>query len=43
MTWADSFAPPDQDTLDRVDPDKLQTVGEMLALALTRVLRQTTY
>jgi hypothetical protein len=33
----------DQDTIDQIAPDKLQSIGELLALALTRVLRQTTY
>lgn len=43
LAWADSQVPPDQDILDRISPDRLQSIGETLALALTRVLRQTTY
>jgi peptide/nickel transport system permease protein len=43
LAWADSYVPPDQDTIERIDEEKLQSVGEMLALALTRVVRQTTY
>jgi hypothetical protein len=43
LAWADSQVAADQDTTDLIVPDKLQSIGEMLALALTRVLRQTTY
>jgi Zn-dependent M28 family amino/carboxypeptidase len=43
LAWADAQVPPDQDTPEQIDPERLQAVGEMLALALTRVLRQTTY
>jgi hypothetical protein len=43
LAWADSQVAADQDTIDLVVPDKLQSIGEVLALALTRVLRQTTY
>jgi Zn-dependent M28 family amino/carboxypeptidase len=43
LSWAGSQAYPEQDTLEQIDADRLQTLGEVLALALTRVLRQTTY
>lgn len=43
LSWVDSQVTPDQDTLQSIDEDKLQTIGEMLALALTRVMRQTLY
>jgi ABC-type dipeptide/oligopeptide/nickel transport system permease subunit len=43
LSWTESRVPPDLDTFDRIDEDKLQEIGEMLALALTRVVRQTTY
>ena len=41
--WADAFVSPDQDTLAQVDPDKLQQVGETLALTLIKMVRQSDY
>jgi hypothetical protein len=35
--------PYDEDAIEQIEPDKLQGVGEALALALTRVVRQTSY
>ena len=43
LTWSDSEIAPHQDTLERIEPDRLRAVGEALALALTKVVRQTTY
>jgi hypothetical protein len=43
LTWSDIELAPDQDTLERIEPDRLRAVGEALALALTKVVRQTTY
>jgi hypothetical protein len=43
LSWSGSQVSPDQDSYGRIDEEKLQTIGEMLALALTRVVRQTTY
>jgi peptide/nickel transport system permease protein len=43
FTWSDPDVPPDQDTLDRIDPDKLQAVGEAFSLTLTQIVRQTNY
>jgi len=43
LAWADSQVSPEQDSVGQIDADRLQAIGEMLALALTRVLRQTTY
>ncbi len=37
------YAPPDADDLQRVEADKLGSVGEVLALALTQMVRQTRY
>jgi hypothetical protein len=34
---------PDEDRLERVQADKLQGVGEVMALSLTRIVRQTAY
>ncbi len=41
--WTDSDVGPDEDTLETIDPEKLQTFGEMLALTLTRLARETSY
>jgi Zn-dependent M28 family amino/carboxypeptidase len=43
LTWSDSEIAPDKDTLERIEPDRLRAVGEALALALTKVVRQTSY
>ncbi len=43
FTWSDPESPPDEDALDRIQPEKLQTIGKALALALTRALRQTNF
>jgi len=43
FTWSDPDIPPDQDTLDHIDPTKLQAVGEALSLALTQIVRQANY
>ncbi len=40
---ANSDAPPDQDTIDRIDADRLQSLGEMLTLVLTNIVRETSY
>ena len=41
--WLGDYPPPGQDTLDRIDREKLQQFGQTLALAMTRVLRETNY
>jgi hypothetical protein len=43
FTWSDPDTPPDDDSLDRIDPEKLQAVGEAFSLALTQIVRQTNY
>jgi peptide/nickel transport system permease protein len=43
LAWSGDRVPLDQDTIARIEPEKLQAVGEPLALALTTVIRQTTY
>ena len=43
VTWADAHVSPEEDTADRVQQGKLQPVGEVLALMLTRMVRQARY
>jgi peptide/nickel transport system permease protein len=43
LAWRDSQIAPDQDRLEHIEPAKLQAVGELLSLALTRVVRQARY
>jgi peptide/nickel transport system permease protein len=43
VTWSGENVAPDQDGIERIEPERLQAVGEVLALALTRVVRQTRY
>lgn len=41
--WQDSAVPPHEDTLDKIDSTKLQQFGELFALVLTKVARETRY
>jgi hypothetical protein len=41
--WSDPDVAPDEDTIERVDVDKLQRIGEAVSLALTKIVRQTRY
>lgn len=43
FSWVDSNVAPDKDSIERIEADKLQSLGEALALALTRVVRETDY
>ena len=43
VSWSNATVRPDQDSLERIETAKLQEIGELLALALTKLVRQTTY
>jgi len=43
LTWSNPEVAPDEDSIERIKAGKLQAVGEALALALTRVVRQARY
>jgi hypothetical protein len=43
FAWVDGEAPPDEDDMERIEPDKLQRLGQALSLVLTQVVRQTSY
>jgi peptide/nickel transport system permease protein len=43
VSWSGPVVSPEEDVVAHVDVSKLETAGEALALALTRVLRQTVY
>jgi peptide/nickel transport system permease protein len=43
LAWADAHVSPEEDTADRIHSEKLQAVGEVLTLALTRMVRQAQY
>jgi len=43
FTWSNPEVALDEDSIERIEPDKLQTLGEAFALALTRVVRQASY
>jgi len=43
FTWSNPDVAPDEDSIERIEPDKLRMVGEAFALALTRVVRQARY
>ena len=43
LTWSGPDMPPDQDRLERIEAGKLQSIGEVLTFALTKVVRETEY
>ena len=43
LSWQGPALPPDEDTIDQIDPEKLQAIGETLSLALTRIVREARY
>ncbi|MGD8625800.1 MAG: ABC transporter permease subunit [Anaerolineae bacterium] len=43
FAWADAGVAPDEDRMDRIEADKLQTAGKALSLVLTTIVRQSNY
>lgn len=43
FTWADAAASPEEDRLERIEAEKLQIMGETLSLALTHIVRESSY
>jgi hypothetical protein len=43
LTWSDSGTSPNLDSLERIEAEKLQSIGEILTFALTKVVRETEY
>jgi hypothetical protein len=43
LAWVDSIFPVDQDTISRVEPEKLQRIGEVIVNLLTAIVRETVY
>jgi hypothetical protein len=43
VQWEGEAPPANMDVLGEIDEDKLQTVGELLALVLTTIVRESTY
>jgi hypothetical protein len=43
FAWEGAEVPPDEDIMARIDPAKLQAVGEMLSHVLTQIVRQTSF
>jgi peptide/nickel transport system permease protein len=43
FSWSDAYCAPDLDGIERIEPDRLQTIGEALSLVLTRMARQSSY
>ena len=41
--WAGGYLSSTEDTLDKIKVEKMQKIGEALALALTKIIRQTVY
>ncbi len=43
LSWSNSYTSPDLDSLERIEAEKLQLIGEVLTFALTKVVRETDY
>ncbi len=43
FSWDNAPLTPDQDTLDRIEPEKLRAYGQLLALSLAKIVRQSRY
>lgn len=43
FAWSDAEVPPDQDTLNEIETDKLGAVGEAAAWSLIRIVREESY
>jgi len=43
LRWADADVLPTEDTFERIDIEKIQPLGEMLSLTLTKIVRETDY
>jgi peptide/nickel transport system permease protein len=43
FAWEDVHVSPDQDSIGAIQADKLQAVGEAFSLALTRIVRESSY
>ncbi len=43
LRWADAGILPTKDTFDQVSEEKIQSLGETLSLALTKIVRETDY
>jgi hypothetical protein len=43
FSWSDAGVPPDEDSMERIEADKLQAAGKALSLVLTTVVRQSNY
>ncbi|MGD2078856.1 MAG: hypothetical protein PVH18_10760, partial [Chloroflexota bacterium] len=41
--WEDAGAEPDQDIIERISAEKLETVGRVLSQVVTQIVRQTAY
>jgi hypothetical protein len=43
LSWAGQAISPDWDSLERIDTEKLQAIGETLSLVLSRIVREARY
>ncbi len=43
FAWSEAPVPPGEDTFDRLDAEKLRSYGELVALTLAKVVRQSRY
>jgi peptide/nickel transport system permease protein len=43
LSWEGAVPAPDQDTLDRIQVEKLEAMGQTLSLALTKMVREASY
>jgi hypothetical protein len=43
FTWSDVDVAPDEDRIEAIEADKLQSLGEALSLVATTIVRQSSY
>ena len=43
LSWHNGDFPPDEDRIENIQADKLQKIGEIISLALTKIVRENSY
>ena len=43
LSWAEAERLPQQDSIEKIDPDKLRKMGELFSLSLAKIVRQVRY
>ena len=43
LSWHNGDFPPDEDRIENIQADKLQKIGEIISLALTKIVRENSF